>query len=166
MDAKTTARTSFMRAPGAGATLKVLTATHIYKATAEETGGSFSLWEAVFPPGSGAPPHTHTHEDEAFYGLSGELQIAFEGAPEPHLLKAGGFFFGARGRRHALRNVGAETARVLILSAPSVGLDRMFVELDAATAEGHPGMDKIAAITARYGVVIEEPSGESQGDRI
>lgn len=156
MDARTTARTSFTRAPDAGATLKILTATHIYKATAEETGGSFSLWEAVFPPGSGAPPHTHTREDEAFFGLSGELQIEFEGAPEPFLLTPGGFFFGARGRRHALRNIGTEAARVLILSAPSVGLDKMFVELDAATGEGHPGLEKIAAITARYGVNIDQ----------
>jgi uncharacterized cupin superfamily protein len=29
------------------------------------------LWEAVVPPGAGAPPHTHTREDEAFYVLSG-----------------------------------------------------------------------------------------------
>jgi len=62
----------FVREPSAGSTLKVLGVTHIYKATALETGGSFSLWEAVFPPGAGAPPHTHTREDEAFYVLSGE----------------------------------------------------------------------------------------------
>jgi hypothetical protein len=58
MDAKATAVEPFVREPAAGSTLDILGATHIYKATAAETGGSFSLWEAVFPPGAGAPPHT------------------------------------------------------------------------------------------------------------
>ncbi len=132
----------------------MLGVTHIYKATAAETGGSFSLWEAVFPPGAGAPPHTHTREDEAFYVLSGELVIEFEGDPEPHRVGQGGFFFGARNRRHAVRNAGAGPARVLILSAPSVGLDRMFAEFDAATLARKPDMAEIVAIAAKYGVII------------
>jgi quercetin dioxygenase-like cupin family protein len=118
-------------------------------------GGSFSLWEAVFPPGAGAPPHTHTREDEAFYVLSGEILIEFEGDPAPRRISPGGFFFGARDRRHAVRNVSDQPARVLILSAPSCGLDQMFAELDAATAAGTPGTEKVAAITAKYGVFLE-----------
>jgi quercetin dioxygenase-like cupin family protein len=152
MDAKVATARPFTRAPGAGSTLNVLGATHIYKATAAETGGSFSLWEAVFPPGAGAPPHTHTKEDEAFYVLEGEIVIDFEGAGESLRLEPGGFFFGARGRRHAVRNAADKAARVLILSAPSVGLDQMFGELDAA---GRPAFAKIMAITAKYGVVVE-----------
>lgn len=149
----------FVRAPGAGATLDVLGLTHIYKATAAETGGAFSLWEAVVPPGHGAPPHTHAHEDESFYVLSGEIVIEFEGDTAPHRAAAGAFFFGARGRRHVFRNVGDVPARLLILSTPSVGLDRMFGEIDAATAAGTPDLAKIAAITARYGVAIEPHAG-------
>jgi quercetin dioxygenase-like cupin family protein len=158
MDAKTTAAEPFVREPRAGSTLNVLGTTHIYKATAAETGGSFSLWEAVFPPGAGAPPHTHSREDEAFYVLSGELVIEFEGSTAPRRVAPGGFFFGARGRRHAVRNIGAEPARVLILSAPSVGLDQMFGELDAASASGMPEIGKVTAICAKYGVTIEPPS--------
>src|SRR5688572_38567 len=66
---------SFIRTPEAGATLNILGTTHIYKATAAETGGSFSLWELVIPPGSGPPPHTHHREDEAFYVLSGVVMF-------------------------------------------------------------------------------------------
>src|SRR5262249_13160367 len=110
-----TAAEPFVRAPAAGSTLNVLDVTHIYKATATETAGSFSLWEAVVPPGAGAPPHRHEREDESFYVLSGELMIEFEGETAPRRLGPGGFFFGARGRCHAFRNVGAEPARVLIL---------------------------------------------------
>ena len=60
MDTSSGVTRSFVREPAAGSTLDVLGVTHIYKATAVETGGSFSLWEAVVPPGKGAPPHTHT----------------------------------------------------------------------------------------------------------
>ena len=158
MNAKMSATPPFVRDPGAGSTLKVLDVTHTYKATAAETGGSFSLWEAIIPPGAGAPPHTHAREDESFYVLSGEILIEFEGEPHPRRVGPGGFFFGARGRRHAFRNVGDQPARVLIVSTPSCGLDRMFAELDAATAAGRPDMARLAAITARYGVTIEPPA--------
>ena len=158
MDAKVAAAESFIREPAAGSTLNVLGVTHIYKATGAETGGSFSLWEAVVPPGAGAPPHTHTREDEAFYVLSGEIQFEFEGELAPHRVGPGGFFFGARGRRHAIRNVGDKPARMLVLSAPSCGLDQMFGELDAATAAGMPEFGKLAAIAAKYGVTIEPPT--------
>jgi quercetin dioxygenase-like cupin family protein len=155
MDAKVTAAEPFVRTPAAGSALNVLGVTHIYKATGAETAGSFSLWEAVVPPGAGAPPHTHTHEDEAFYVLSGELLIEFEGESAPHRVAPGGFFFGARGRRHAFRNIGDQPARVLIVSAPSCGLDQMFGELEAATAAGMPEFVKLTAIAAKYGVIIE-----------
>jgi quercetin dioxygenase-like cupin family protein len=157
METKVTATAPFVRDPAAGSTLNVLGATHTYKATGAETGGAFSLWEAVFPPGTGAPPHTHTHEDEAFYVLGGELLIEFEGEAAPYRVAPGGFFFGARGRRHAIRNISDQPARVLILSVPSCGLDQMFAELDAATASGMPDFAKLAAITANFGVTIEPP---------
>jgi quercetin dioxygenase-like cupin family protein len=158
MDVKAAAAEPFVREPAAGSTLNVLGVTHIYKATGAETGGSFSLWEDVVPPGAGAPPHTHTREDEAFYVLSGELLFEFEGEPAPHRVAPGGFFFGARARRHAYRNVGDKPARVLVLSAPSCGLDQMFAELDAATAAGMPDMTEVTAIAAKYGVTIEPPA--------
>src|SRR5690348_8811689 len=94
----------FSRPAETGPTVNVLGVTHIYKATGAETAGYFSLWEAVIPPGAGAPPHTHSQEDESFYVLSGELLIEVEGEPAPLQLRPGGFFFGARGRRHAFRN--------------------------------------------------------------
>lgn len=153
-----TVTTAFVRDPAAGSRLEVLGFTHIYKATGAETAGSFSLWEAVIPPGAGAPPHTHTREDEAFYVLSGELLIEFEGEPGPRRVGPGGFFFGARNRCHAFRNVGDQPARVLILSAPSCGLDQMFAEFDAAAANGTPAIGELVAVAAKYGVVIEPPA--------
>ncbi|TIM23727.1 MAG: cupin domain-containing protein [Mesorhizobium sp.] len=122
------------------------------------TAGSFSLWESVVPPGAGVPPHIHAREDEAFYVLSGELVIEFEGDSAPRRVAPGGFFFGARGRRHAVRNDADKPARVLVFCAPSCGLDQMFAELDAATGAGMPEMAKVVAIAAKYGVTIEAPA--------
>lgn len=145
----------FICEPGAGRSLNVLGVTHLYKATAADTAGSLSFWEDLVPPGAGAPPHTHAREDEAFYVLSGELEFESEGAR--HRVGPGGFFFGARHWRHGYRNVGDQPARVLVLCTPSCGLDQMFAELDAAAAGGVPDFDRLAAITAKYGVGLEPP---------
>jgi quercetin dioxygenase-like cupin family protein len=117
MDTKVASAAPYFREPAAGSSHNILGLTHIYKATGAETAGSFSLWEAVVAPGAGAPPHTHSREDEAFYVLSGELVIELEGEPAPHRVAPGGFFFGARGRRHSFRNGGDQPARVLVLCA-------------------------------------------------
>jgi len=152
------AATALSPEPHAGSTLNVLGVTHIYKVTGAETGGSLSFWEAVIPPGAGAPPHTHSREDEAFYVLRGEILIEREGAPAPLTVGQGGFFFGARGRYHAFRNAGNETARVLMLSTPSCGLDQMFAEFEAASSGGMPDLGKLVAIASKYGVTIKPPS--------
>jgi len=157
MNIKVAAVAPFVREPGAGRTLKVLGVTHIYKAMATDTAGSLSFWEDVVPPGTGVPPHVHEREDEAFYVLSGEIQVEFDSESAPRRVGPGGFFYGARRRRHAYRNVSDEPARVLVLCTPSCGLDRMFAELESATAGEMPQIEKLAAITAKYGVTIEPP---------
>ena len=55
-----------------------------------------SLIEGRIPSGSGVPPHTHTHEDEAFYVLAGEIMLDSADRPAPLRLGAGSFFFGPR----------------------------------------------------------------------
>ena len=148
------------RAPGTGPTLDVVRTTHIYKAMASDTGQQFSVWESIVPPGAGAPAHTHTREDEAFYVLSGEVLIEVEGAADPLPLGPGGFLFAPRNRRHAFRNVGTVAARLLVFAIPGTGLDRMFAAFDAASkrAGQMPAIDTIVAIAEQYGVVIH-PSG-------
>lgn len=151
------------RAPDTGPTLDVLGVTHVYKVMASDTGQQFSVWESIVPPGRGAPLHTHTREDEAFYVLSGEVLVEVEGAADPLRLGPGGFLFGPRNRRHGYRNVGTATARLLVFAMPGAGLDRMFSAFDAAGKRtGHmPAIDTIAAIAEQHGVVIHPPVGAS-----
>jgi quercetin dioxygenase-like cupin family protein len=158
MNASNAAARPFVRAPAAGVTHNILGTTHVYKATAAETANVFSLWETIVPPGDGPPPHTHAREDEAFYVLSGEFVFELEGEPAPRRIGPGGFCFGARGRRHAFRNTGRDTGRLLVLVVPGSGLEQMFGELDAVTA-ATPDFAAITAICAKYGVTIEAPAG-------
>ena len=65
---------SLVRA-GEGPSVWVVGDTYTFKATGESTGGVLALMEVSIPPGSGPPPHVHTHEDEAFYVLAGEQNI-------------------------------------------------------------------------------------------
>jgi len=144
------------RAPGAGPTLDVLGVMHSYKATANDTGRQFSVWESIVPPGRGAPMHTHTREDEAFYVLSGEVLVEVEGTADPLRLGTGAFLFAPRHRRHGYRNVGTDTARLLVFAMPGAGLDRMFAAFDeAGKCSGQmPAIETIVAIAEQYGVVI------------
>jgi mannose-6-phosphate isomerase-like protein (cupin superfamily) len=43
----------------------------------EQTGGAFTLLEAVVPLGGGPPPHIHHLEDEVFVILEGELLVTW-----------------------------------------------------------------------------------------
>jgi quercetin dioxygenase-like cupin family protein len=149
------------RMPGDGPTLDVLGVTHIYKAMANDTGQQFSIWESIVPPGAGAPAHTHTREDEAFYVLNGEVLIELEGAADPLRLGPGGFLFAPRNRRHAYRNIGTVAAHLLVFAIPGAGLDRMFAAFDAASKRTArmSAIDTIAAIAGQYGVVIHPPAG-------
>jgi quercetin dioxygenase-like cupin family protein len=148
------------RAADTGPTLDVLGVTHIYKAMASETGDQFSVWESIVPPGAGAPAHTHTREDEAFYVLSGEVLVDIEGAADPLRLGANGFLFAPRNRRHAYRNIGTAAARVLVFAIPGGGLERMFAAFDAASKRSGqmPAFDTLAAIAGQHGVVIHPPA--------
>ena len=63
-------------ASGEGKTLWVLGDLYEVKATGEDTGGRFGLWETTTPPGNPGPaPHIHHNEDEAMYVLEGECTV-------------------------------------------------------------------------------------------
>jgi len=149
------------RPPGTGPTLDVLGVTHSYKVMASDTGRQFSVWESIVPPGRGAPAHTHTREDEAFYVLSGEVLVEVEGTADPLRLGTGAFLFAPRHRRHGYRNVGTDTARLLVFAMPGDGLDHMFAAFDeAGKRSGHmPAIETVAAIAKQHGVVIHLSAG-------
>lgn len=150
---------SIARCASDGLAINVLGAPYVFKATSVETGNSFCCVEGRIPPGSGVPPHTHTREDEAFYVLAGEITLDSADLPAPLRLGPGSFFFGPRSRQHSFRNEGTIDARILVFCVPGAGIERMFIDMDAAASRngGAPSMDEILSIANRAGVMIAAP---------
>jgi mannose-6-phosphate isomerase-like protein (cupin superfamily) len=126
--------------PDAGERLVFGDATILVRASGEQTGGSFSLFEEV-PPMVDTPLHVHEREDELFYVLEGE-HVFQVGEKEFHL-GPGGLAFGPRGVPHAQRRVVAGQGRLLVLTAPG-GFDGFFRRLAAAHEAGALGADAYA----------------------
>jgi quercetin dioxygenase-like cupin family protein len=95
------------------------------KATAKETGGSLGLMEMTVGPGSGNAPHLHTHEDESFYVLDGELE--FINGDQRFTARAGDFLYIPRDTRHGFANSSGAPARLLAIYTPG-GFESFFLE--------------------------------------
>ena len=115
------------------------------KASGRSTGGSLTAIEVTID--GGPPRHTHTHEDESFYVLTGALEVKcgddrFQAGP-------GSFVFLPRNLPHAFRTVGGPATALLIVTPG--GLDEYFAELSAALrANADPA--QVRAIQQRYGI--------------
>ncbi len=111
-----TTAVSIVRADGEGEHLRfwgggLLT----IKASSEETGGAFLLFEDHMPQGKATPLHIHADEDETLYVLEGEILVHIDGSNHP--VGPHGVAVAPRGVPHAFR-VTSPTARVLTLQTP------------------------------------------------
>jgi mannose-6-phosphate isomerase-like protein (cupin superfamily) len=82
-----------------------------------DTGGAYCLLEVSLAPGMSVPRHTHTREDEAYYVLSGELEVVV--GDEIFVLKAGDALMAPRDVPHQLRNSGKVENHYLLVFSPS-----------------------------------------------
>ena len=88
---------------------------HTWKATSEETGGAFFLFEDEMVQGKTTPLHSHPESDETMYLLEGEILMHMDGFERR--VSAGGLTVAPRGVPHAFM-VLSETARLLCLHIP------------------------------------------------
>lgn len=120
-------------------------------ATADQTGGAYSLFVGISPPGGGVPPHQHTREAEAFYILEGAFDIVI--GEETMTVGAGAFVHLPAGVPHAYRNARADgPSRALVLTVPG-GFEAFFAEMSAQPA-GPPDLARVAAVAERHGVFL------------
>jgi quercetin dioxygenase-like cupin family protein len=155
---------------GQGATTWFSGDTYTIKASGESTDGSLGLVEATVPPGGGPIAHAHTRTDEAFYVLSGELEI-LDGA-RTFVARTGDFVFIPRGIRHRFKNTGVHGVRMLFMFTPG-GEESVFRYGDEPQP-GHPppvwGVERfntpeILRFNEEAGVVIlPEEAVPNQGD--
>ena len=99
---------------------------HIH-ATAEDSGGGYSMVEMVLPPYSpGAPPHYHKHMTESFYVLQGAMDATI--GDTNRKIYPGEVAIVQPGVKHSFRNSGGQALRFLLIATPG-GHDRFFFEL-------------------------------------
>jgi mannose-6-phosphate isomerase-like protein (cupin superfamily) len=122
--------------------------TMLVRATAESTGGAFTLIEEL-PPLVDTPRHVHARDDELFYILDGEH--VFEVGDREFRVGPGGMVFAPRGIPHSQRRVEPGVGRLLVMTTPA-GLDGFFRELSAAHHAGTLGPDAYAAASAKHGI--------------
>lgn len=89
---------------------------HIWKATAEETGGAFLLFEDRMDYGKVTPLHIHPDSDETMIVLDGEILMHLDGVE--HVVATGGIASAPRGVPHAFMVSGTDGARLLCLHTP------------------------------------------------
>jgi mannose-6-phosphate isomerase-like protein (cupin superfamily) len=134
--------------PDAGERLVFGEITILVRASAEDTGGAFSLFEEV-PPLADTPLHVHARDDELFYVLEGEH--VFQVGDEEFRVGPGGVVFAPGSIPHAQRRVVPGEGRLLVLTTPG-GLDGFFRELAAAHSAGTLGPDAYASASEHHGI--------------
>lgn len=131
------------------------------KVRAEDTGGAYSVFEDLIPPGAGPVPHTHTKEDETIFVIEGELRAWLGG--KQYDLKAGDFVHMPRGVQHYFKNVSEKPTRLLLSYTPG-GFEQWFLDIgkpvartDEKPPEIKPEDIKLAVAAAeKYGVKFEK----------
>ncbi len=125
--------------------------------TGEDTGGSYALIEDCNPLGMGIPLHLHRNKDEMFYVVEG--QVEFRIGSELLKASAGTTVHMPRDTPHAFTIIGDMPAKMLIMLVPA-GLEKYFEELSQLPSGEPPDMEKVVAISARYGIeFLSVPEG-------
>jgi mannose-6-phosphate isomerase-like protein (cupin superfamily) len=130
-----------------GERLRFSDAEFLVKASADTTGGAFSVIEEVAPLDT--PLHVHAHEDELFFVLEGDH--VFRVGDEEFAVGPGGLVFAPRGVPHAHRRARPRTGRFLTLTSPA-GFEGFFRELAEAEQAGSPSADAYTRVSEKYGV--------------
>lgn len=132
---------------GDGQVYNVIGDQQTFRLTGEQTQGRFTLIEQNNQPGAAIPPHVHTHEDEVFHVVSGE--VTFQIGMDTIQAGAGTTVYLPRGVPHSFQVTGEEIAKVLMSVFPA-GLEGMFRDL--STLSFPPDFEEVKSIGAAYGV--------------
>jgi quercetin dioxygenase-like cupin family protein len=126
--------------------------THTWKATAEDTGGAFLLFEMALDQGKATPLHTHPDSDETMYVLDGEILVHIDG--REHRVGTRGLASAPRGVPHAFAVV-SEVAHVLCLHTPGC-CQAFYWDASEPVTDDHPGsglvdFDRVRASAQKNG---------------
>jgi quercetin dioxygenase-like cupin family protein len=111
----------YVSGPGAGEARRFGPCVMVTKVAGEATQGRLAVLECTTPAGARVHPHRHAGEDEVFYLLEGELEVAC--GPDRWIATPGSLVFLPRDVEHCFVVKGAAAARFLIVVGPA-GFDR------------------------------------------
>ena len=136
---------------GDGKTFQLGRITLTFKTSVAETGGAYTLCEAIEPPGAAVGLHRHPTYDETHIVCEGHYECRLGDATL--MLGPGEMMFVPRGTPHSVKSIGPETGRELIISSPGGIFNAFIEEVSVATtaAQGDPPAD-FKAIAAKYGI--------------
>lgn len=132
--------------PNSGELVTVMGVRHRVLATAEQTGGAYTLLKLSIPKDAGIPAHVHTHEDELFHVLEGSAEFLV--GAEKVDARAGATIVGPRGKPHAYKATSNEPCRMIIVVTPG-GFEQFLGKL-----KGAKGPAEIVAIAGRHGITF------------
>ena len=132
-----------------GQKLQSMGALVLIKATSEQTGGVFNLFEVSCPADYSTMLQIHYAEDVAVYVLEGSL--TFFWGSEMMDAVAGSCFFQPRGTPHGFSVAGGSPARILYMTFPA-GFDRFVIEQDLPAQKFEPETN-----AARYKIEVLGP---------
>src|ERR1043166_8943184 len=116
----------------------------------KQTGGSFTMFTAITPPGGGPPPHYHKTEDEWFLVL--EVRASFFRDGKWQEVPPGTAVFMPKGTVHTFKNVGDRPLKQLIHTSPS-GFEIFFAKAAEEFAKpGGPDMNRLVQIAGEHDI--------------
>lgn len=116
---------------------------------AAETGGKYTMFTDVTPPGGGPPPHYHLNEDEWFFVLEGRAEFSWT-MFGPKCRQAR--LYSCRGAWHMHSGIRATSRASVDQMAPS-GFEVFFARCAEEFAKpGPPDMARIVDISAEHGI--------------
>lgn len=122
--------------------------------TGEDTGGRFTQWLEITPPGGGPPPHYHTGEEEWFHVIEGTVSFYRNG--EWCEIAPGCTAYGPRDEVHTFRNNGSAPTRMIVTTAPA-GFETFLANCGEEFAStGGPDMDRIVRLANDHGIYFAD----------
>ncbi|MFI7000383.1 cupin domain-containing protein [Nocardia sp. NPDC050175] len=122
-----------------------------------DTGGAYSLFEYVVPPGLGGPPtHVHTRQDELFICTAGQVVVELDGVART--LVTGASMLLPRNVPHVFYNPFEEETRIIAVVSPP-GLEEYYRDL-SQLPPGPRDMTKVAEIMRTHGLSLVAKAAE------